>query len=185
MEKVTIAIFADLLKIFPTGSTDLVVVEACLARNGFESGCCSDLIISAKTGLSHKCIQSSFARLKDRKIFVDTKRVQKERWGRICIEDYKNTYSSSLLDTSHTNNYHDVFTGTITKIDKEQSKIFLENNNNLSIAFCSDSSSLVFALTIGTEITFNGSLITQETGILMIYMEEKSVRIASSNINFN
>ena len=184
MEKVTIAIFADLLKIFPAGSTDLVVVEACLARNGFEAGCCSDLIISAKTGLSHKCIQSSFIRLKDRKIFVDIKRVQRERWGKIYIEGYEEEHSCSLLNTSYTNNYSDVFTGTITKIDKEHSKIFLEDNNNTSIAFCFNSSSLVFALTIGTKITFNGSLISQETGVLMVYMHEKSVRIYSEDINF-
>ena len=179
MDKIKIAIFADLLKLFPAGSTDLVVVMACFARNGFEVGCCSDLIISDKTGLSYKCIQSSFVRLKDRKIFVDIKRIKRERWGKICIDDYKKTHSSSLLSMPYTNNYSDIFTGTITKIDKEQSKIFLEDDNSHSIAFCFNSSSIIFALTLGTQITFKGSLITQETGILMIYMDEKSVKISS------
>ena len=56
-------LFHDFLQIFKNKTIDMLVVAACLARNGFEIGCCSDEIIEVRTNLSPDSIQQSFKRL--------------------------------------------------------------------------------------------------------------------------
>ena len=62
MNKVTMTLFHDFLQNFKNKTIDMLVA-ACLARNGFEIGCCSDEIIQDRSNLSPDGIQQSFKRL--------------------------------------------------------------------------------------------------------------------------
>ena len=61
---------SQFLQIFKNKTIDMLVVAACLARNGFEIGCCSDEIIEVRTNLSPDSIQQSFKRLAREGIFL-------------------------------------------------------------------------------------------------------------------
>jgi hypothetical protein len=179
MNKTTIPLFNDYLKIFYKKSTDSMVVMACLARNGFEYGCCSDSIIHNKTGLSNGCIQSSFFRLRDQRIFVEGDKIGKERYGKIDINDnFPQKYLPLLL--SNTTVHSNSFKGIIKEIDKTVSRIILEGENNHKyIALCLNNKSIVFCTPIGTSIRFRGSLINQDTNTI-VWMDERSVEFCDT-----
>jgi hypothetical protein len=175
MNKITIPLFDDYLKIFISKSTDSSVVMACLARNGFDEGCCASSLIKTKTGLSDQTIQRVFTRLIDQGIFIERKKIGKERYGKIVVNnDFLQKYSSLLV--SSTNIHRNSFTCTVKKLNKEQSKIFLEGDDKRQyIAFCLNNHSTAFYLPIGIKIIFSGSLINCKNNITTVWMDDKTI----------
>ena len=174
MDKITVPLFYDYLKIFHN-NIDSGVVMACIARNGFEYGCCSDDIIRSKTNLSKRSIQSSFLRLKNQQLFLNSKKVENKRYGKIVVNnDFLQKYSSLLV--SSTNIHRNSFTCTVKKLNKEQSKIFLEGDDKRQyIAFCLNNRSIAFYLPIGIKIIFSGSLINCTNDITTIWIDDKTI----------
>jgi predicted transcriptional regulator len=175
MNQITIPFFHDFTQIFSKKRTEASVVIACLGRNGLKSDCCSDSIIKVKTGLSEDSIQKCFKRLTKEGIFIPDEDRKKERWGRINFNDnFKNNYKNIL--ENYSNIHRNSFTCTVKKLNKEQSKIFLEGDDKRQyIAFCLNNHSTAFYLPIGIKIIFSGSLINCENNITTVWMDDKTI----------
>ncbi len=174
MNKITVPLFDDYLKTFHSKPTDGVITMACIARNGFEHGCCANFLIKTKTGLSDQTIQRAFTRLIDQGVFIECQKTGKERYGKIVINDAFIQKYLSLLVSNTT--LHNNFTGTIQKINKDQSKIFLEGDDKRQyIAFCLNNRSTAFYLPIGIKIIFSGSLINCANDITTIWIDDKTL----------
>jgi hypothetical protein len=169
-------LFHDFLQIFKNKTIDMLVVAACLARNGFEIGCCSDEIIEVRTNLSPDSIQQSFKRLTREGIFLREIRTKyKKRHGKIKIDDFKNKYSYLCSPHSCVDN----FRGIVTKIETQESRIFLEGEKKQQyVVFSQDSESVIFCLSIGVKITFEGSVLDNSTEPIAIWLNDNSIKRA-------
>ena len=175
MNKITLPFFADFISLFFNRSSDILVILACLGRNGLQSDCCSDAIIKSKTGLSEDTIQSIFKRLEEENSFVRDKTRKKIRYGRMDFNDnFKKNYK--FIFERYSDIYSNSFKGVIKEINKTTSKIILEGENNHEyVALSLNNHSIVFCAPIGTIISFNGSLISQDINNTTIWMDERSV----------
>lgn len=175
MNKISTPLFNDFLNKFRNKPADCFIAMACIARNGFEQGLCTNSIIKNRTGLSTNTIQRTFTRLIKKGFFEEYNNKGKERYGKIVVNnDFLQKYSSLLV--SSTNIHRNSFTCTVKKLNKEQSKIFLEGDDKRQyIAFCLNNHSTVFYLPIGINIIFSGSLINCENNITTVWMDDKTI----------
>ena len=181
MNKITIPFFADILTYFHTSKYELPILLACLARNGEEEGCCSDEIISNRTGLSSDIIQQTFKSLIEKGQFIPTKGSDRRRCGKVNINNnFKKKYWPDLFIKK--NDFRDTFFGKIEEIQIASERLFLISPTGQKyVVFLTNPHSVILHLPLGLFISFKGHLIENNKEIIYVWMDEKTIECKDFN----